>query len=125
MSDDAPPALGPRGEIALAYWQSLRRGRKMPARADLDPVEIPTTLPGALLVDVLDDPLDFRFRLVGADVDAIVGRRFRGVRFSEIPHMARGNRVFAQYAQVAETARPLWSEIAYIGADPFVRRLRH
>ncbi len=122
---DAPPVLGPRAEVALTYWQGLRQGRKMPARADLDPTAIPRRLTGVLLVDVLKDPLDFRYRLVGSDIDAISQRNFRGVRFSEILHMRRGNRLWAQYQEVAKTGRPLWSAVPYVGAVPFIRRILH
>jgi hypothetical protein len=125
VSEDAPPGIGPRGESALAYWQTLRRGRRIPARVDLDPTEIPKLLPGVILVEVEREPLDFRYRLVGSDIDAIAHRPFRGLRFSEILHMRRGNDIWAQFARVAETAAPLWSEIAYVGADPFVKRIRH
>ena len=122
---DAPPVLGPRAEVALIYWQGLRRGRKMPARADLDPTAIPKLLPGVILVDVLSDPLGFRYRLIGSDIDAISHRNFRGVRFSAVLHMRRGNRLWAQYQEAAESGRPLWSEVPYVGADPFIRRIRH
>lgn len=125
MSDDLPASLGPRGEKGLAYWQSLRRGRRIPARADLDPIDIPKLLPGLILVDVLSEPLDFRYRLVGTEIDEISHRNFRGVRFSEIQHMRRGNNIWAQFARVAESASPLWSDVPYIGGDPFVRRIRH
>ncbi len=125
MSDDAPPGLGPRGESALAYWQSIRRGRKLPAKPDIDPAEIPKLLPGTILVDVLRQPLDFRYRLVGSEVDKIAHRNFRGIRFSEILHMRRGSRLWAQFEEVVETRSPLWSEVSYVGADPFIRRLRH
>lgn len=123
--NDAPSVLGPRAEVALTYWQGLRRGRTMPARADLDPAAIPKLLTSVLLVDVLRDPLDFRYRLVGSDIDAISHRNFRGVRFSEILHMRRGNRLWAQYQEVAKTGRPPWSEVPYVGADPFIRRMLH
>ena len=122
---EVPSVLGPRAEIALTYWQGLRQGRKVPARADLDPTAIPRLLTSVLLVDVMQDPLDFRYRLVGTDIDAISHRNFRGVRFSEILHMRRGNRLWAQYEEVAETGRPLWSEVPYVGADPFIRRMLH
>ena len=125
MSDDLPPGLGSRGEMALAYWQTLRRGRRIPARADLDPTEIPKLLPGVILVEVERAPLDFRYRLVGTEVDTISHRNFRGVRFSEVLHMRRGNDIWAQFARVVETAAPLWSDIPYVGADPFIRRIRH
>ena len=48
------------------HWNGLRRGRCMPSRADLDPVELPRALlPSVFMVDVTRDPLDFRYRLLG------------------------------------------------------------
>ena len=40
----------------LEYWRGKCDGRAMPARADIDPLEIPRLLPYVYLVDVLDDP---------------------------------------------------------------------
>ncbi|MBG06491.1 MAG: hypothetical protein CMM59_20710 [Rhodospirillaceae bacterium] len=34
------------------YWDSKRQGRRMPSRADIDPVEIPEYLSNVILVDV-------------------------------------------------------------------------
>src|SRR4051794_10782916 len=50
------------------YWQSLRRGRRLPARADVDPIEIPALLPNLILIDVEPSPLRFRYRLVGTRI---------------------------------------------------------
>jgi hypothetical protein len=48
-----------------AYWDSKRRGRKMPARADIDPVEMRQWLPGIQLIGVTENPRQLRYRLVG------------------------------------------------------------
>jgi hypothetical protein len=50
------------------YWDSKRRGRRMPSRADIDPVEIPTYLANVILVDMQHYPLRLRYRLVGTDI---------------------------------------------------------
>ena len=53
------------------YWDSKRKGRSMPSRADLDPIEMKTFLSSIILVDVEHDPLKFNYRLVGTkEVDA-------------------------------------------------------
>jgi hypothetical protein len=124
MSDDSF-SPGPVLEAARAYWERLRRGRTMPARGDINPVEVPKPLSCVLLVDVLAQPLDFRFRLVGGDVEAISFRNYRGVRFSEIVHMRPGSEIFGAYRQVVETRRPLWAEVSYVGFDSGIRRIRH
>ncbi len=48
------------------YWCLLRGDRDFPCRADLDPIDIPHLLHIVSLIDVLADPVDFRFRLIGA-----------------------------------------------------------
>lgn len=57
----------PRIRRAYEYWDSKRNGRRMPARADIDPSEIKDLLPGILLINVLHDPLHMSYRLVGTD----------------------------------------------------------
>jgi hypothetical protein len=49
-------------------WQARRRGRAMPARADFDPVDLKYMMGKLLLVDVLRDPLRFRYRLIGTEL---------------------------------------------------------
>jgi hypothetical protein len=47
------------------YWDAKRGGRLMPARADLDPVEMKAWLPGIQLIDVHENPRRLIYRLVG------------------------------------------------------------
>jgi hypothetical protein len=110
---------------AIAYWERLRGERTMPRRQDIDPVDIPRLLPFVMLVDVLDEPLDFRFRLIGGEVQTLCAPCYIGRRFSELPHMARGNKVWAAYEAVVDGRRPLTGEIDYIGDDRRVRRVKH
>ncbi len=43
----------PQTQKALAYWQSLCRGRRMPARRELDPCAMKEFIPYVNLVDVV------------------------------------------------------------------------
>lgn len=47
------------------YWNTKRGDRPMPARRDLDPVDMKTWLPGIQLIDVFDNPRKLIYRLVG------------------------------------------------------------
>ncbi|HEV8389471.1 MAG TPA: PAS domain-containing protein [Dongiaceae bacterium] len=47
------------------YWTSQRGDRAMPARGDLDPVDLKTLLPLLILIDVVPDPRRYVYRLVG------------------------------------------------------------
>ena len=110
---------------AMAYWRRLGGARPMPSRRDLDPVDIPRLLPFVMLIDVLSDPLDFKFRLIGTEVSAIIARNLQGRRFSTIPHMAAGNRVWTEYEAVVNRREPLAASGGYVGSDDRVRAVRH
>jgi hypothetical protein len=108
---------------AWAYWNRMRGTRRMPSRADLDPIDIPRLLSSTALVEVLRDPLDFRFRLLGTAIDSITERNLRGLRFSEIPYLVPGNKGWADYEHVATTGLPLKTDRAYVGKSRLVLKL--
>jgi hypothetical protein len=110
---------------ALSYWERIRGSRAMPRRCDIDPAEIPRLLPFVMLVDVLDNPLDFRFRLVGTEIDAITAANLRGRRFSESRQLGAGSNVWDDYVSVATKHQPLTGNVDYVGADRYVRAIRH
>jgi len=51
------------------YWESKRMGRAMPSRADIKPAEMKEHLGWVILVDVLPDYSDFRYRTIGTRVN--------------------------------------------------------
>lgn len=110
---------------ALAYWQRIRGKREMPARADLHPGDIPKLLPYIILMDVLHDPLDFRFRLIGTEIDRIVARNYKGVKLSELPDKRAPNPIWQHHQETVETRAPVRKELSYIGPDGDVRRIEH
>src|SRR5579862_5637057 len=56
------------------YWRGKIKAGKLPARAALDPFEIPALLPYLMLWSVERDPLRFRARLVGSYIAEMAGR---------------------------------------------------
>lgn len=119
----APPSTGfalKRFEHALAYWESKRAGRTMPARKDIRPIEIPHVAANMVLIDVLRDPLDFRYTYIGDAVIARIELDYTGMRFTDIPHQRRGSRVWQAGARLVREARLFFSDIPYVGPDAFV-----
>ena len=47
------------------YWNARRGARSMPARDDIDPVDLKPLLPVLILIDVVPDPRRYVYRLVG------------------------------------------------------------
>lgn len=64
------PAVAEPNLLAFVrdYWQRTRRGRAMPGRMDIAPADMKAHLPHILLVDVVGDGEDFRYRLVGSQL---------------------------------------------------------
>ncbi len=80
MADTTDPRL----RQIHAYWLSRRGDRRMPSRADIDATDIPQLLPFILLIDVLEEPRDFRFRLAGTHFHEAFGKEITGLRLGEV-----------------------------------------
>lgn len=119
---DPSTLSAPRLKLAFAYWQGKCAGRSMPARRDIDPVEMPRLLPYIMLIDVLPAPLDFRYRLIGTEVRAIVARDYTGLCFSEVPGKGRGSVVWGNCEEVVLTKAPLSRSPPYVGPERHLRR---
>ena len=66
MNMEFPETCHPDTITMYEYWQSKCSNRSMPARADIDPVEMPRQLlPGICIVDVVADERRYVYRLVG------------------------------------------------------------
>ena len=89
------------------YWLAKRADRRMPARRDLDPCDIPKLLPYVMIVEKVDDR--FRWRLVGTAVAQEAGRDLTGSivgLYDSTPEAAAAAR--AIYERVFTTAHPIF-----------------
>ncbi len=110
-------------QAAYDYWQLRRRGRLMPARADIDPADIPRLLPNIILTDVLaQKPLDFRYRLIGTAVCERTARDYTGVRFMDLPHQRPGSMIWDTRAACVRKRAPVYDgDLPYVGPVQRVR----
>lgn len=116
FSTNVPQSIRDRViDLGEAYWQSKRNDDRLPARADIDPLDIPALLPQVILLDVRRAPWDFRFRLIGTNVVHHLANDWTGSWMSEIEHMASPSRIFDSCVEVASSGRPLRSETPYVG----------
>ncbi len=84
--------IGSAGQISspllrefYAYWQGKRNGRRWPARADLDPLDIPRLLPHVAMLDIRRDPLDLVCRLMGTQVVGGFGAEMTRLGIRDLP----------------------------------------
>ncbi|MGH6969146.1 MAG: PAS domain-containing protein, partial [Stellaceae bacterium] len=87
-------------------WESRRRDRRMPARADFDPVDLKYVLGYLSLVDVRRNPLGFRFRIHASNVAARVGFDLTGKDVDAIADVHYRKLVRAHYIAVVERRGP-------------------
>lgn len=88
-------------------WESRRRGRQMPARADFDPVDLKYVLGYLSLIDVQRDPLRFRFRIHASNIAGRVGFDLTGKDVDAIADVHYRKLVRAHYIAVVERRRPV------------------
>ena len=60
------------------YWQDLRSDRTVPARNDIDAVEIWSLLPNIHVSEWHENPDRVRYRLAGTEIVASIGREISG-----------------------------------------------
>lgn len=75
----------PRLARLYAYWLERKGSRRFPARRDLDPVGLRYILGHLMLLDVLREPLRFRYRLHGSEITLRVGYDLTGKFLDDIP----------------------------------------
>lgn len=114
-------ALDARGNRLFEYWREKRGPRKMPARADLAPGDIPEILSDLALVDVLTQAPHLRYRLVGTRQVAARGFDPTGKPVAE-GHLGRDipgmrEQVLDNYRRVVATGRPLFRDTSIAGHD--------
>ena len=107
------------------YWLEKKRALSaddstepglLPARTDFDPlIEVPRLAPRMMLMDVLQDPLDFRYRLVGSALRRHMAQDWTGKRLSEIPFQRVGSTVWDNNVIVIRERRPILARPPYIG----------
>lgn len=90
----------------FAYWASLRRGARLPARVDLQPSGIKRLLPTVSLIDVSSNPRDYRLRLAGTALYGVYGREITGKDLGEVYNTAAADYWRKELDKVVDERRP-------------------
>ena len=94
---------------AHAYWLSLCSEGSTPYRRDFKPTAIPGLLPSICLIDVLNGPRDFRFRLVGTAFRDVSGQELTGRLIGEVFPPEFRQEVFDGWNAIVENGGPNWA----------------
>ena len=95
------------------YWEAKRQGARLPARADLDPVEMKEWLPGIVLVNVTPDPAHrppyrLTYRLIGTRATELRGHEAAGKSVEEAFFGNSLAEILENYRVVIEERKPVY-----------------
>jgi hypothetical protein len=104
------PAWHPKIRELHGYWRSIcPADRRLPGRQHFSPVAIVPLLPNIWLLDVVRNPLRFRYRLVGTRIVDALGGECTGRWLHEAhPEFDPDVAAFSDYAHAAEAGEPRW-----------------
>jgi hypothetical protein len=104
-----------------SYWDSKRRGRRMPSRADLDPVEMVPWLRHLQLIDVFHNPRRMIYRLVGETDVAFRGYNPTGRSVAEGMIGFSAQETMRNYELVIDHHLPVYDRAEYISRSGYLR----
>jgi hypothetical protein len=109
MRDDIDHSaiVDPALQRLYGYWNERRATRAMPARADIDPLDLGFILGHLILVDVLCDPRRFLIRVHGTELARRVGYELTGKVLDELPQTDFRKLTRESFTTVVETGLPL------------------
>lgn len=90
------------------YWSSKRPcDAVLPGRQHVDPLEIPSLLPHLFLIDVERQPLRFRYRVVGTQLEPELGGKLTGMWLDEVFEDFGGSLLEKQLMSVSQSGKPI------------------
>ena len=92
------------------YWTDKRGGRSMPARTDLDPLDIPKLLPNIILIDVEPPDDRLRVRLMGTWIVHMFDSDYTGQFVDELDLGEAADEIVQEYSAAVVAAEPICSD---------------
>jgi len=94
----------------VAHWQRLRGSRRMPTRADFDPLDVRFALGYVSLIEVHRDPLRFYFRLDGTKQVDLFGVDCTRRYLDEAMPRDHAAMAAASYSEVVDHGEPRYHQ---------------
>jgi hypothetical protein len=111
------------GHLAEYWFQLADAAGGVPLRSSFDPAKVVQLLPRLVVAEHLGGH-DFRYRLLGTEVDSFTRGGYTGKRTSEIQGHGPGNRIHDVFVATLESGRPHAMAMPYVGSSRFCRSVR-
>jgi hypothetical protein len=102
-----PVITTPQLRTLVELWAHRRRGNAFPSRADFSDEDLRPWFGNLLMVDVVDGPHRFRFRLMGTSLVEAACRELTGKFFDEADIRGYEPDVLDDYAEVVRNRAPV------------------
>lgn len=101
----------------LAYWQSKSRdcNNRIPSRKDIKEYDLGRIMSDVIILDVLSEPLDFKYRLIGTNLLEYLNGDHTGKCFSEFDGKGENSKIWQLKRHVVTTKRPIFCNVPYVG----------
>jgi hypothetical protein len=108
----------PRLKALFAYWKAKAGARRMPARKDLDPIEMKEWLGNLMLLDFPTGRfIEFRYRLEGTNIEAFYDAHRTGRGVEAMTAESERRSVLPQWESVFERGRPAYYESDILSSE--------
>jgi len=97
-------------------WQSQNEGQ-LPSRRDMDVRENRLHFSHVVVFDVLSDPLDFKYRLVGTGVRENTYGDYTGKTLRNMEGKGPGSVIWGMLYNTRETKHPQFEQVPYVGPN--------
>lgn len=84
-------------------WLAIKPAEGLPGRQHFDPLDIAGILSRVWMLDVLRDPLRYRYRLAGTKEVETLQREVTGLMFDDVhPHLRGESEAYGRFAEIAQ-----------------------
>ena len=104
-------------EDALNYWQTKCPAdpNLLPSRNDIKAPDLGRIMTRVIIVDIIDDPRDIQYRLIGTFLRDFFHEDYTGKRFSELEGKGPGSKIWQLHEHVLKSRRPIFCNQPYVG----------
>ncbi len=96
------------------FWKEIRGPQGLPSRADFAPEQLGFILGQINIVDVLRDPVNFRYRLIGTRLEEAGRRGDQGKTLDQVEPASYRDMITKTFRQVVDCKQPLCQHVSYL-----------
>lgn len=100
----------------LLHWKHVQKKHgALPARSDFRMTDMGKHVPIIVVMDILENPTDFKYRLIGSSVVDHLERDYTGETLSNLPGKGPDSMVWQNMETARQTGEPQYLEVPYVG----------